>query len=185
MSMASPSPADAGMDPNRLKAISDYMDGLVERKIIPCHVTLVARRGKIAYLHMGGTQNSGEKNSLTESATPIAADTLFRIYSMSKPITSVALMQLFEQGKFLLNHPIHLYLGEKWKKNNMRVYVSGHPKAGNVRTVPCDKSITMLQVLTHTSGLTYGFDAEGILNPLDAVYTRANLVGKGDTIMSF
>jgi CubicO group peptidase (beta-lactamase class C family) len=180
-------PAAVGMDGRRLALIGDYMDSLVDQKVIPCHQILVARHGKVAFIHQGGTQNSGAKESLTTAPTDLKPDTIFRIYSMSKCITSVALMQLYEQGKFLLNHPVYLYLGPKWKKTNMKVYAGGHPKADNIRTVPCSKNITMLQVLTHTSGLTYGFDAEGVVNPVDAIYTNTEGLGMqhGTTLESF
>jgi CubicO group peptidase (beta-lactamase class C family) len=187
MSVTAGDPAAVGMDRSRLALIGEYMDSLVDKNVIPCHQTLVARHGKVAYVHAGGVKNSGAKGSLTTSPTALQPDTIFRIYSMSKCITSVALMQLYEQGKFLLNHPIYLYLGPKWKKANMTVFDGGHPKAGNVRTVPCSKNITMLQVLTHTSGLTYGFDAEGIMNPVDAIYTKTKGIHseRGTTLESF
>ena len=82
---------------------------------------------------------------------------------MTKPIVSVALMQLYEQGKFLLTDPVHLYLGANWKKQNMRVYDSGS-HADGYTTVPCRRSITIKDLLTHTSGLSYGFDYLGISN---------------------
>ena len=76
-------------------------------------------------------------------------------------------------GFFLLNQPIHLFLGEKWKKQNLKVFKSGHPDRSDapVETVECTKTITMLQVLTHTSGISYGFDAAGVLNPVDRLLT--------------
>ena len=126
---------------------------------------------------------------------------------MSKPITSAALMTLYEEGLFQLSDPLWLHLGDAWKKENMevrhtsltaeptldepvrgldaglvpdgcvllwQVYVSGHPKEGHERgpfkTEPCAKTMTIVDVLTHSSGLSYGFDPEGILNPVDAVY---------------
>jgi CubicO group peptidase (beta-lactamase class C family) len=80
----------------------------------------------------------------------------------------------YEEGRFQLSDPLHLYLGASWKKENMSVYVSGHPKAGDKRgpvvTEPCHKTVTIVDVLTHSSGLSYGFDAEGIANPVDAIY---------------
>jgi CubicO group peptidase (beta-lactamase class C family) len=160
------------------------MGQLVEKGMIPNHVTLVARKGKIVHLDCAGTQNDGSKYSLAPQKTPVSADTIFRIYSMSKPITSVCLMQLFEQGKFLLSQPVHLYLGEKWKKKNMQVFASGHPRAGNMQTTACEKSITMKHVLTHTAGLTYGFDAEGVANPVDWLYSQ-KLETAGQTLEQF
>jgi|EP01043_Picozoa_sp_COSAG02_P034255 CubicO group peptidase (beta-lactamase class C family) len=92
---------------------------------------------------------------------------------MSKPITSAALMILYEEGRFQLGDPLFLYLGETWKKDNMTVCVGGHPKEGDKRgpvvTEPCSKTMTIVDVLTHTSGLSYGFDPVG--NPVDALYS--------------
>jgi hypothetical protein len=93
---------------------------------------------------------------------------------MTKPITSAALMTLYEEGRFQLSDPVHLYLGESWKKANMSVWVSGHPKEGargDLVVEPCKKTITIADVLTHTSGLSYGFDPIG--NPVDALYSNA------------
>lgn len=87
-----------------------------------------------------------------ERQTPVALDTIFRIYSMTKPITSVALMMLLEQGKFALTDPVHRYIPQ-WR--DLRVYKTGsYP---NFETVPCDRPMQVRDLLTHTSGLTYDF----------------------------
>jgi CubicO group peptidase (beta-lactamase class C family) len=92
---------------------------------------------------------------------------------MTKPITSAALMTLYEEGRFQLGDPLHLYLGDAWRKENMAVCVKGHPKEGDDRgpvvKEPCKKTMTIVDVLTHTSGLSYGFDPIG--NPVDAIYS--------------
>jgi CubicO group peptidase (beta-lactamase class C family) len=166
--------ANAGLDAGRLDRLVPYMASLVDGGHCPNGMTLVSRNGHVAFCKGAGLQNDGLKGSLTTEPVPLREDTIFRIYSMSKPITSLALMMLYEEGRFLLSDPLHLHLGEKWKKQNMRVYASGHPKEGDKRgplqTAACESTITVLNVLTHTSGLSYGFDAAGALNPVDAVY---------------
>ena len=112
---------------------------------------------------------------IEERSDPIGKDTIFRFYSMSKPIISLALMQLYEEGKFLLSDPAFLYLGDGWKKKNMRVYKSGDFKNG-YKTVPCNKNIIIKHLLTHTSGLTYGFDAKGIANKVDEIYYKEGTI---------
>ena len=79
-------------------------------------------------------------------------------------------MTLYEEGKFQLEDPIHFYLGERWRKENMEVFVSGTTE--DYTTEPCSKSITMRMVMNHTSGLSYGFDATGALNPVDGLYFK-------------
>jgi CubicO group peptidase (beta-lactamase class C family) len=108
-------PAAAGMDPDRLERITDHFGRYVEQGTIPgCQVT-VARGGGVAYFRSMGTMDR-------ERGTPVAEDTVWRIYSMTKPITSVALMQRYELGEFLLTDPVHRFLPE-WR--DLRVEVAG------------------------------------------------------------
>ena len=134
-------PESVGLSSERLERITEWQRGLVDDALLPCSAVLVARRGKVAYWEQCGEQNPG---------TPLAADTIYRIYSMGKPITSVALLQLYERGKFLLTDPLKLYL-PLFDKKNLRVMVDGDPS----RTEPCRSNITIAQLLTHTAGLTY------------------------------
>ncbi len=112
---------------------------------IPGALTLVARRGKVCYVDVAG------KSDL-ERQTPLASDTIMRIYSMTKPITSVALMTLYEQGLFSLADPVHRYI-PSWK--NLRVRKSGSYPF--FETEPCKRPMTIGDLFMHTSGLTYGF----------------------------
>jgi CubicO group peptidase (beta-lactamase class C family) len=108
-------------------------------------LTLVCHRGEIAHLAPLGLMDR-------ERGVPMAEDTIFRIYSMTKPITSVALMMLYEHGHFQLDDPVHRWI-PAWR--NLRVYVGGnHPR---FVTEPCQRPMTVRDLLTHTSGLTYGF----------------------------
>eukprot|EP00931_Biecheleriopsis_adriatica_P104160 TRINITY_DN78892_c0_g1_i1.p1 TRINITY_DN78892_c0_g1~~TRINITY_DN78892_c0_g1_i1.p1 ORF type:complete len:468 (-),score=76.63 TRINITY_DN78892_c0_g1_i1:358-1566(-) len=152
-------------------------------------MVLVARHGKPVYCRGFGLQNDGTASSLATAQTQLQHDSIFRIYSMTKPITSMALMMLYEEGAFQLSDPAWLYLGEAWKKSNMRVWKAGFPKDGNVETQDCKRNITILQLLTHTSGLSHGLDTSGSVNPVDAIYhqtpgivngsgTRAEFVAK-------
>ena len=104
---------------------------------------------------------------------------------MTKPITSAALMTLYEEGRFQLGDPVHLYLGESWRKENMSVCLSGHPDEGDENgpvLEPCQRTITIVDVLTHTSGLSYGFDPIG--NPVDALYSNA-LDSEGTSLLEW
>jgi CubicO group peptidase (beta-lactamase class C family) len=112
---------------------------------IPGCLTLVARRGEVCYLEKEGRRD-------VERDLPVAEDTIFRIYSMSKPVTSLALMQLHERGLFHLNDPVHRFIPE-WK--NLRVFKGGTWPLYD--TVPLQQPMTVRHLLTHMSGLTYGF----------------------------
>lgn len=153
----------AGIDLSRLDRLSDHLEQhyLTPGKL-PCAATLVARRGHIVWQKTQGLMD-------VERAKPLAEDTLYRIYSMTKPVTSVALMQLYEQGRFLLDDPVHKYI-PSW--SNLRVYQSGvHP---NFVTKPCARPMTIRDLLTHQAGLTYGFSSR---TNVDAAYRQLRLDG--------
>merc|ERR1719440_981467 len=108
-----------------------------------------------------------------------AKDNIHRWYSSTKPITSVALMMLYEEGRFQLTDPVWLYFGPAWKRENMRVYVSGG--VDNMVTEECKRSITVQHLMSHMSGLTYNFDEHGKVDPVSGLYNRTNacdMVGK-------
>ncbi|WP_304640201.1 serine hydrolase domain-containing protein [Pseudomonas sp.] len=153
----------AGLDTDRLSRLGEFLE---ERYVrpgrLPCAMTLVARRGEVAYLSMHGLMD-------VERGRPVQRDTLFRIYSMTKPITSIALMQLYEQGRFLLDDPMHRYI-PSWEK--LRVYKAGvHP---NFLTTPVQRPMSIRDLLTHQSGLTYGFMNR---TNVDAAYRALRLDG--------
>ena len=109
-------PAESvGFSSVRLDRIAPVMQGYIDQGKLAGTLTLVARNGKIAYLNAQGMQDK-------EAGKPMSEDTIFRIYSMSKPVTAVAAMTLWEQGKFHMFDPISKYLPEL---ANMKVYVSG------------------------------------------------------------
>jgi CubicO group peptidase (beta-lactamase class C family) len=139
-------PAEVGLCEQRLARIGEHLRGrYVEPGKIPGSLTLVARRGQVCYLQAEGHRD-------LERDLPVEEDTIFRIYSMSKPVTSVALMQLYERGMFHLKDPVHRFIPE-WK--NLRVYKGGSWPLYD--TVPCRSPMTVRDLLTHMSGLTYGF----------------------------
>lgn len=153
-----------GMSENRLKRVADHMDAYVEEGRIPCAVCLINRRGRETFFHSVGMRD-------VENGLDVQRDTVFRIYSMSKPVTSVALMMLYERGKFQLDDPVSRYV-PSWK--NLCVYESG--EGDNVKTRPAKTPMTIKHLLTHTAGLTYGFMAN---HPVDALYRQRGVEGGG------
>lgn len=139
-------PEDVGLCSKRLRNIDGHIQSrYVDPGRLPGTLTLVARGGRTAYLHCQGMAN-------VEQQQPVQEDTLFRIYSMTKPVTSVALMMLYEAGHFQLMDPVHHYIPEF---RNLRVYAGGiYP---NFLTTPTNRPMRIMDLLTHTSGLTYGF----------------------------
>ncbi len=155
-------PEDAGFDPARLANITNYFQSYVDRGKIAGFSTLVSRGGEIAHFETAGMRDR-------ERGLPMEKDTIFRIYSMTKPITSLALMMLYEEGHFQLNHAVSRYI-PSFKK--LRVWASG--TAQKYDTKPCEREMTIRDLLTHTSGLTYGFMYE---HPVDQLYRDAGIEG--------
>ncbi len=148
-------PARLGFCPDRLQRIAGWMDGYVASGRLPGMTTLVMRRGEIAWLRSCGFAD-------VERRKPLREDSLFRIYSMTKPLTSLAIMMLYERGLFQLDDPISRFLPAF---RSMRVFTDGSTAKWD--SVPAQREITFRDLLTHTSGLTYGFmDA----HPVDALY---------------
>jgi CubicO group peptidase (beta-lactamase class C family) len=142
-------PEAVGMSSERLKNIRKVMCAKVDAGEVPGYVALIARRGKVAYFDSCGVQNPNTKK-------PMARDAIFRIYSMTKPLTSVAAMILVEEGKIRLSDPIAMYLPEL---KDLKVITNGDSAktAAEVQTQPAKNPIRVLDLLMHTSGFTYGF----------------------------
>jgi CubicO group peptidase (beta-lactamase class C family) len=139
-------PERAGFSAERLARIDEHLRRrYVEPGKIAGALTLVHRRGELAWCSPLGLADR-------ERGAPLREDTIFRIYSMTKPITSVALMMLFEEGHFQLDDPVEKAI-PAWK--NLRVYVAGNHPAFATR--PCERTMTIRHLLSHTAGLTYGF----------------------------
>ncbi|MGH9494962.1 MAG: serine hydrolase domain-containing protein, partial [Candidatus Sulfotelmatobacter sp.] len=151
-------PESVGLSSERLDRIATAVQRGIDDKRIAGAVTLVIRRGHVAWFKAQGMSDR-------EAAKPMPTDAMFRICSMSKPITSVAVMMLYEEGKFLLDDPISKYLPEF---KDAKVYVK--PASGDPYTIPASKPITIRDLLRHTSGLTYNWNSD--LGPL---YEKANV----------
>jgi CubicO group peptidase (beta-lactamase class C family) len=139
---------------------------------IPGAVVLVARRGKIAYFESFGMRDKA-------AGTPMQKDTIFRIYSMTKPITSVAVLMLLEEGQISLRDPISKYIPEL---GDLQVGVEGtNSDTGKVTftTVPAEREITILDLLRHTSGLTYGVSGQSAVK---TQYKKAGIHSRDQTL---
>lgn len=154
----------AGLSSERLRRIDSHLEETyVSTGRIAGALTLVARHGEVAHCGAVG-QMDAERNK------PMRDDTIFRIYSMSKPITSVALMTLYEEGRFQLDDPVHKFIPE-WE--NLAVWVGGaYP---NFVTRPAERAMSMRDILSHQSGLTYGFHMR---NSVDAAYRELEIVAR-------
>jgi CubicO group peptidase (beta-lactamase class C family) len=151
-------PKEVGFDADRLTRIDRLLDRYVDDGRLPGWLVLVARHGRVAHLATGGSAD-------VEANRPVGVDTLFRIYSMTKPITSVAAMMLYEEGAFELKDPVSRFIPSF---RDLRVYRSG--SALNPATEPASEPVRIWHLLTHTAGLTYGFHHA---HPVDAMYRRA------------
>jgi CubicO group peptidase (beta-lactamase class C family) len=151
-------PESVGLSSERLDRISGIVQHDINDNRIAGAVTLIIRHGKIAYFKGQGMMDR-------EAAKSMPPDAMFRICSMTKPITSVAVMMLYEEGKFLLEDPVSKYLPEF---KNPKVLVK--PAKGGRYTIPAKDEITIRDLLRHTSGLTYNWDED-----LGPMYEKANV----------
>lgn len=151
-------PAEAGFDPTRLARIDRHFARYVDDGRLPGWQVVVTRDGRVVHHARYGSRD-------VQAGLPVTADTRWRIYSMTKPVTSVAAMMLHEEGAFELTDPIRRWLPEFARP---RVYAKG----SSLRpvTVPATEPIRVWHLLTHTAGLTYGFHHE---HPVDAMYRDA------------
>lgn len=137
-------PADLGLCPDRTQRLIDVLQAEVDRGQIPGAVVLLARHGQVALHQAIGQRNPG-------ASTPMTTDAVFRIYSMTKPVASVAVMMLVEQGRLLLTDPVAKFLPEF---ANQQVVVE---RDGQVTLEPVHQPATVQDLLRHTAGLTYEF----------------------------
>jgi CubicO group peptidase (beta-lactamase class C family) len=153
---------DRQLSAAKLQRVGDYLESEIAAGKIPGAVILVQQHGKAVY-----AQSLGVRDVVTR--TPMTADTIFRIYSMSKPITSVAAMMLIDDGKLSLDDPLSKYIPPF---ADMKVAVEQPGKNGSLATEPLQRPITIEDLLRHTSGLTYGFYGD---SPIRKLYAKANL----------
>ncbi len=153
-------PERHGFCAKRLARIAPWLESYVESGRLPNALVLVTRDGEPVYRHHAGFAD-------VESARPIAPDSIFRIYSMSKAITSVAVMMLYEQGLFQLDDPVQGFIPEV---ESMRVFVAADGRG--LRTEPARSPITVKHLLMHTAGFSYSF---GELAPVTRLYQQHKL----------
>jgi CubicO group peptidase (beta-lactamase class C family) len=148
-------PAEVGLDAARLDRLARHYARYVDDGRLPGWLITVTRRGRLAFVAHYGARD-------IEAGLPVETDTLWRIYSMTKPVTSAAAMMLYEEGGFELTDPVSRFIPSFAEP---RVYASGSDL--KCVTVPAVEPVRMWHLLTHTSGLTYGFQRK---HPVDAMY---------------
>jgi CubicO group peptidase (beta-lactamase class C family) len=152
-------PEDVGLSTAALERLSQAIKERVASSHIPGAVALVARHGKVAYFEAFGQQDPA-------SGAPMTQDSIFRIYSMTKPIVSVGVMMLWEEGRLLLSDPIGKYLPP------LADVTVGVAEGDSMRMVAADRPITVQDLLRHTSGLTYEFRGT---SPVHKAYATARI----------
>ncbi len=164
--LTSASPESLGFFPDRIARITAALQDEIDRKRLPGAVALIARHGKIALFESLGWQDPAAQ-------TPMATDSVFRIYSMTKPITSVATMMLYERGQLLLTDPVAKFIPE-FAKQQVQVAETGGGggTVGGDTLRPASRPSTIHDLLRHTAGLTYEFLGNG---PVQRQYAQARL----------
>ncbi len=161
------SPESVGFSSQRLGHVNKMMQGYIDDGKLASGLTMLARHGETFHFEPYGVLD-------LESGTPVEHDTLFRIYSMTKPITSAAVMMLYEEGHFSLDDPVGKFIPEL---ASMKVY-DGMSETG-MRLVDQQRPITIRHLLTHTSGLSYGHHKD---SPVEQMYREANITDPDSTM---
>ncbi len=142
-------PEDVGLSSERLRRIEPIIKAHIAAKDLSGAVTLVARRGKVVHFAAFGTTDLDTK-------APMRTDTLFRLASMTKPVTAVAVLMLMEEGKLILSDPVSKYIPEFKNPRVAVLNAPSDPRGAGVRVVSADHEITLQHLLTHTAGLADG-----------------------------
>jgi CubicO group peptidase (beta-lactamase class C family) len=153
-------PSEAGLDPKALDRLDQHVADYVDEGRLPGYLVAVSRGGRVAHLTTHGRRDIA-------AGLPVEADTLWRIYSMTKPVTAVAALLLVEEGRLSLDDPVERHLPAFAEP---RVYVSG--SGADMVTRPADGPIRVRHLMTHTAGLTFAFYHT---HPVDALYRAAHL----------
>jgi len=161
------SPSEIGLSSRNLDRITPAMRKLVEDKSVAGIVTMVAWRGKVVQFNAYGMRD-------IEAEKPMERDTIFRIYSMTKPITSVAAMMLYEEGKFKLDDLVSKYIPDF-----KGLTVVADPTSSEITQVAQKREMTIRDLLRHTSGLTYGVFGD---TAVDKLYRKARTIGEDGTL---
>jgi CubicO group peptidase (beta-lactamase class C family) len=164
--LPSATPEEVGLSSERLARIKPLMQKHIDDGTTGGILTMVARKGKLAHLEMVGMRDIDNKKPITE-------DTIFRIYSMSKAITSIAVMTLYEEGRFNLDDPVSKYIPEF---ENLMVFKDS-TEAGLVLD-SLENEMTIRHLFTHSSGLTYGWGGRVV----DRMYGKTKIFEKGSTL---
>ncbi|WND02643.1 serine hydrolase domain-containing protein [Temperatibacter marinus] len=146
----------------KLDRITEHFNAYINQGKMAGAISLVTRKGKIIHYEKMGQQNMAQNR-------PMQDDTIFRIYSMTKPIIGAGLMMLWEDGKFKLDDPVSKYIPEF---KNLKVY-AGQNDDGSMKTVDMEREMTVRDLLTHTAGLSYGWFSE---TPVDMLYRSSELL---------
>jgi CubicO group peptidase (beta-lactamase class C family) len=154
-------PESVGLSSARLERLSARMQGYIDRGELAGLITVLLRRGKVAHFGIHGMMDIA-------AGKPMQADAIFRIFSMTKPLTCLAILMLYEEGAFHLQYPVAMFLPAF---NDLKVLV-GQGDEG-LELAPLEHPITIHDLLTHTSGLGYGLDAS---TPVNAMYQQAKLL---------
>jgi CubicO group peptidase (beta-lactamase class C family) len=160
--LAAATPESVGISSERLRRIDAAMARLVDEKQVAGLVTLLERHGKIVHFNAVGKLD-------VRKPDPVQKDSIFRIYSMTKPVTGVAMMMLYEEGRWRLDDPVARYIPEFAR---LQVY-AGKNDDGSPKLEDAKRSMTMRELMTHTGGLGYVLNAN---NPVDKLIIDANVL---------
>ncbi len=155
-------PGSVGFSAEGLKKLDSHMQGLVDTGHLPGVTTMLVRHGKIVNFEVHGKKGF--------DGLPMTKDTIFRIYSQTKPVTGVAMMILYEEGKWKLDDPVSKFIPEF---ASLRVFKGVNPD-GSFDTVPADRPPTMRELMSHSAGFAYGLNPD---NPVDKAYVDTGVLG--------
>ena len=160
--MAVAAPESVGVSSERLKRLDAGMQGLVTDGKLAGAVTLLTRHGKTVHVGVHGVKD-------IRSGAPMTRDAIFRIYSMTKPVTGVAMLMLYEEGKWRLEDPVSRFIPEFAK---LKVWVGENPD-GTPKVEDARRSMTMRELMTHSGGLAYGLVGS---HAVDKLYLKAGVL---------
>lgn len=160
--IAAAAPESVGFSAEGLKKLDAHMQGLVDTGHLPGVTTMLVRHGKVVNFEVHGKRGF--------DGPPMTKDTVFRIYSQTKPVTGVAMMILYEEGRWKLDDPVSKYVPEF---ASLRVFKGVNPD-GSFETVPADRPPTMRELMSHSAGFAYGLNPD---NPIDKAYVDTGVLG--------